>query len=34
MSQGGNVIPNPDALQEFRVITNNFDAELAVIQAE
>jgi hypothetical protein len=27
MSQGGNVIPNPDALQEFRVLTNNFDAE-------
>ena len=27
MSQGGNVFPNPDALQEFRVITNNFDAE-------
>lgn len=27
MSQGGNVLPNPDALQEFRVLTNNFDAE-------
>jgi hypothetical protein len=27
MSQGGNVFPNPDALQEFRVLTNNFDAE-------
>ena len=27
MSQGGNIIPNPDALQEFRVLTNNFDAE-------
>ena len=24
---GGNVVPNPDALQEFRVITSNFDAE-------
>ena len=24
---GGNVIPNPDALNEFRVITSNFDAE-------
>lgn len=27
MSQGGNVLPNPDALQEFRVLTNNFDSE-------
>jgi hypothetical protein len=27
MSQGGNVFPNPDALQEFRVLTNNFDAQ-------
>ena len=24
---GGNVIPNPDALQEFRILTTNFDAE-------
>ncbi len=24
---GGNVIPNPDALQEFRILTSNFDAE-------
>jgi hypothetical protein len=24
---GGNVVPNPDALQEFRLITSNFDAE-------
>jgi hypothetical protein len=24
---GGNLLPNPDALQEFRVITSNFDAE-------
>ncbi len=24
---GGNLIPNPDALQEFRLLTNNFDAE-------
>jgi len=23
---GGNLIPNPDALQEFRLLTNNFDA--------
>ncbi|MBV9180281.1 MAG: TonB-dependent receptor [Acidobacteria bacterium] len=27
MSQGGNVLPNPDALQEFRVLSNNFDSE-------
>ena len=27
MSQGGNIIPNPDAIQEFRILTNNFDAE-------
>lgn len=25
---GGNLIPNPDALQEFRILTTNFDAEL------
>ncbi len=24
---GGNLIPNPDALQEFRLLTSNFDAE-------
>jgi hypothetical protein len=24
---GGNVLPNPDALQEFRVLTSNYDAE-------
>ena len=24
---GGNQLPNPDALQEFRVLTSNFDAE-------
>ena len=24
---GGNLLPNPDALQEFRLLTNNFDAE-------
>ena len=24
---GGNKIPNPDALQEFRILTTNFDAE-------
>ena len=24
---GGDLLPNPDALQEFRVITSNFDAE-------
>jgi hypothetical protein len=24
---GGNVLPNPDALQEFRLLTTNFDAE-------
>jgi len=24
---GGNLLPNPDALQEFRVLTGNFDAE-------
>jgi hypothetical protein len=24
---GGNLIPNPDALQEFRILTSNFDAE-------
>ncbi len=24
---GGNKVPNPDALQEFRLITSNFDAE-------
>jgi hypothetical protein len=24
---GGNLLPNPDALQEFRIITSNFDAE-------
>ena len=24
---GGNKIPNPDAIQEFRLITSNFDAE-------
>ena len=24
---GGNLLPNPDALQEFRVLTSNFDAE-------
>ena len=27
MSQGGNILPNPDAIQEFRILTNNFDAE-------
>jgi len=26
-SNGGNIMPNPDALQEFRVLTSNFDAE-------
>jgi Carboxypeptidase regulatory-like domain/TonB-dependent Receptor Plug Domain len=26
-NQGGNIIPNPDALQEFRLLTNDFDAE-------
>jgi Carboxypeptidase regulatory-like domain len=26
-SGGGNLLPNPDALQEFRVLTSNFDAE-------
>ena len=26
-SNGGNKIPNPDALSEFRVLTSNFDAE-------
>ncbi|HEY3838064.1 MAG TPA: TonB-dependent receptor [Bryobacteraceae bacterium] len=26
-SSGGNKIPNPDALSEFRVLTSNFDAE-------
>ena len=25
--QGGNLLPNPDALQELRVLTGNFDAE-------
>ncbi len=24
---GGDLLPNPDALQEFRLLTNNFDAE-------
>jgi hypothetical protein len=24
---GGNIMPNPDALQEFRLLTTNFDAE-------
>ncbi|HEY2040890.1 MAG TPA: TonB-dependent receptor, partial [Edaphobacter sp.] len=24
---GGNLLPNPDALQEFRVLTSNFDSE-------
>lgn len=24
---GGNLLPNPDALQEFRVLTSNYDAE-------
>lgn len=24
---GGNLFPNPDALQEFRLLTNNYDAE-------
>jgi len=24
---GGNLLPNPDSLQEFRIITSNFDAE-------
>src|SRR5271156_5141489 len=24
---GGNLLPNPDALQEFRLLTNNYDAE-------
>lgn len=24
---GGNLLPNPDGLQEFRLLTNNFDAE-------
>jgi hypothetical protein len=24
---GGNILPNPDALQEFRLLTSNFDAE-------
>ena len=24
---GGNLVPNPDALQEFRLLTGNFDAE-------
>ena len=24
---GGNLLPNPDALQEFRLLTNDFDAE-------
>lgn len=24
---GGNLLPNPDALEEFRVLTSNFDAE-------
>jgi hypothetical protein len=26
-SNGGDLMPNPDALQEFRVLTSNFDAE-------
>jgi hypothetical protein len=26
-SNGGSLLPNPDALQEFRVLTSNFDAE-------
>ncbi len=26
-ANGGNKIPNPDALQEFRILTSNFDAE-------
>ena len=26
-SDGGNKIPNPDALSEFRILTSNFDAE-------
>lgn len=26
-NNGGNPIPNPDALQEFRILTSNFDAE-------
>ena len=24
---GGNIVPNPDALQEFRILTSNFDSE-------
>ena len=24
---GGNIVPNPDALRQFRIITSNFDAE-------
>lgn len=27
MQLGGNLLPNPDALQEFRVLTSNYDAE-------
>jgi Carboxypeptidase regulatory-like domain len=26
-TSGGNLLPNPDALQEFRLLTSNFDAE-------
>jgi hypothetical protein len=29
--QGINLIPNPDALQEFRVLTSNFDAEFGIL---
>lgn len=29
--QGGNLLPNPDALQEFRVLTGNFDAEFGYL---
>jgi hypothetical protein len=27
IQRGGNLLPNPDALHEFRVLTSNFDAE-------
>ncbi len=29
--QGGNYSPNPDALQEFRLLTSNFDAEFGAM---